>query len=108
MKYVSDERLKEIFKSYAHAPGDYIDAKRFLLDYLIKHECKELSPWLPLEEFLKSDHEGYCLVCYKGSAEMTIYRHGVFHVVQLDDIVCLSTDYITHVMPIQTPADQKE
>jgi len=92
-------KLKQLPKTYK----DSIELLEVLLD-----ECEELNPWLPLEEFLKSDHEGYCWVCYKGSAEMTIYRHGVFHVVQLDDIVCLSTDYITHVMPIQTPADQKE
>lgn len=87
-------------------PTDYDTPRQLLED--IQLSCKELNPWISLQEFLKSDHEGYCWVCYKGSAEMTIYRHGVFHVVQLDDIVCLSTDYITYVMPIQTPADQKE
>ena len=59
-KYVSEERLKQI----AHETHDSDDTNLpvlSLLDLLIS-ECKELNPWMTLDEFLKSGFEGLCWV----------------------------------------------
>lgn len=45
MKYISEERLKEILASFNNNFGDVVESKRCLLDYLLEFECTELNQW---------------------------------------------------------------
>lgn len=49
MKYISEERLKEILASFNNNFGDVVEAKRCLLDYLLEFECTELNQWQTIE-----------------------------------------------------------
>lgn len=62
VKYVSDERLRELIEN-----DDYYDAgiEKAVIYGLIANECQELSPWNPLEEFLKSGFKGLCWIAYQ-------------------------------------------
>lgn len=77
------------------------------LDWLINVHCHELQePWIPLDEFLKSDFQGLCWM-------LTIYND-VVTVKFFDDKfilvntgVCVPFKFITHVMPIHKPEPPK-
>lgn len=55
---ISKEKLIQIANE-THDSDDTNMAVLSLLDMLIK-ECKELDPWMTLEEFLESGFEGVC------------------------------------------------
>lgn len=98
-KYVSEERLNELWNQCE--PGsDY----RACINGLIRYECKELNPWMTLEEFLKSGFEGECRIYlrigYDGIGKFNnntfSYRYGV-----------IEHESITHVQPIHKPEPPK-
>ena len=64
-------------------------------------ECRELNPWLPLEEFLKSGFEGKCWVCTREKVIIECDFNGVaFSYGRRATIYVI---FVTHVQPIYKP-----
>lgn len=93
-RYISEESLKQKLESLLSYQEDYE-----LLEELIA-ECRELNPWMTLDEFLKSGFEGDCRIYlrigYDGIGKFNnntfSYRYGV-----------IEHESITHVQPIHKP-----
>ena len=97
MRGVDEETLLAVRKSLA-AEGLNTDA----VDALISLKIRELNPWLPLEEFLKSGFEGLCWVFTEDSKAIVLefIGDGFFDVA---DHFRMYHKTITHVMPIHKP-----
>lgn len=97
-KYVSEERLREIVEDY---PKDHRNHR--MAKYLIATECKELNPWMTLEEFLESGFEGLCWVCYENKHvyDGTYIKKGNYFYHDFE----ITFDYedVTDVQPIHKP-----
>ena len=72
-----------------------------LIDVLID-ECKELNPWIPLEEFLKSGFEGWCWI-NSGFIDIAYAYQGVFYWNDQVESPAYDIELITHVQPIHKP-----
>lgn len=60
----------------------------------------ELDPWIPIDEFLKSEFEGLCWICLKGyPLTYARFSDGEFD----KDDVLVNDKLITHVQPIHKP-----
>ena len=57
MRVISEERLIELKDNDC-----YTGIEKSVICELISDECKELNPWMTLEEFLKSGFVGKCWV----------------------------------------------
>lgn len=98
MRGISEDRLRKIANE-THDSDDTNMPVLSLLDMLMA-ECKELNPWMTLEEFLKSGFEGLCWVCVnKVVYDLIEYRQGAFYFGSSK----LRTEVITHVQPIHKP-----
>ena len=53
---ISKERLIEI-NDLTPTGTEYLMGKKAMLEELISHECKELNPWLPIDENTPKDRE---------------------------------------------------
>ena len=97
MRGVDEETLLAVRASLA-AEGLNTDA----VDALISLKIRELNPWLPLEEFLKSGFEGLCWVFTEDSKAIVLefIGDGFFDVA---DHFRMYHKTITHVMPIHKP-----
>ena len=97
-KYISEKRLSAILQNHVLTPKT-----QSFIQYLIDNECQELNRWLPLEDFLKSDFEGLCWVCYENkyvyegtySKKDNYFYHYVRTTFDYEDV--------THVQPIYKP-----
>ena len=97
-KYVSEDRL---LKLREHFNKDYSIVEAKVIQDLL-NECKELNPWLPLEEFLKSGFEGKCWIASKYGVSQVKFYDNIF--CSDDEHECLVNDrIITHVQPIHKP-----
>lgn len=95
-KYVSEDRL---LKLREHFNKDYSIVEAKVIQDLL-NECKELNPWMTLEEFLKSGFEGLCWICLKGyPLTYARFSDGEFD----KDDVLVNDKLITHVQPIHKP-----
>ena len=96
MKGISKDRL---LKLREHFNKDYSIVEAKVIQDLL-NECKELNPWMTLDEFLKSGFEGDCRIYlrsgYDGIGKFNnntfSYRHGE-----------IKHESISHVQPIHKP-----
>lgn len=97
MKYISDEELMDIYKTELG-----IDPMVNIL-YLIEYRCKDLNPWLTMDEFYKLNFEGLCWVCYENKFvyEGTYSKKDNYFYHEFET----TFDYedVTHVQPIYKP-----
>ena len=98
-RYISEESLKQKLESLLSYQEDYE-----LLEELIA-ECRELNPWMTLEEFLKSGFEGWCwIINDKKYAQMAYFYEDTFYWNDQDfDDLQYQIEAITHVKPIHKP-----
>ena len=91
---ISKKRLEEIAEDY---PPDHRNHR--MAKYLIATECRELDPWMTLDEFLKSGFEGKCWVFWgKYVVEAEYDTNGFWF-----DYRYLDQNTITRVQPIHKP-----
>jgi len=100
MKYVSDERLKELSVN-----NPEFDLHIETLHKLINRECKELpdQQWQTIDEFKANPVEGLCFIMYCNCRLHANYRFGKFE----NSGMFYSARDITDVMPIKTPEAPK-
>ena len=98
-KYVSEDRL---LKLREHFNKDYSIVEAKVIQDLL-NECKELNPWMTLDEFLKSGFEGLCWVILKDKTVDDAYFNcgKFFGNSSMEDIH--DTNCITRVQPIHKP-----
>lgn len=93
-KYVSEEAIRKVFSRYYEELPMMGNTEQMILD-----ECRELNPWMTLEEFLKSGFVGKCWVFWgKHVVETEYYTNGFWYVYRY-----LDQNTITHVQPIHKP-----
>ena len=96
-KYVSEDRL---LKLREHFNKDYSIVEAKVIQDLL-NECKELNPWMTLDEFLKSGFEGECWICtrekeiIKRNFNGVVFSHGRRRIIPVT--------FVTHVQPIHKP-----
>ena len=97
MRGIDEETLLAVRKSLAAE-----ELNTDVIDALISLKVRELNPWLPLEEFLKSGFEGLCWVFTEDSKAIVLefIGDGFFDVA---DHFRMYHKTITHVMPIHKP-----
>ena len=99
-KYVSEERLNELWNQCE--PGsDY----RACINGLIRYECKELNPWIPIDAFLKSKFIGACWICTREKEIIECNFNGVVFSYGRRSII--SVIFVTHVQPNHKPEPPK-
>lgn len=96
MRGIDEETLLAVRKSLS-AEGLNTD----VIDALISLKIRELNPWLPLDEFLKSGFEGVCWIARAGTVSKARFVNNEFFY----DCTgfSINSDQITHVMPIHKP-----
>lgn len=82
---------------------DRLDIK-IALNYVIQ-QCKELDPWMTLEEFSETGFEGWCwIINDRKYTQMAYFYEDVFYWNdQCFDDSEYQTEAITHVQPIRKP-----
>ena len=100
MKYVSDERLKELSVN-----NPEFDLHIETLHKLVNRECKELpdQQWQTIDEFKANPVDGWCWIHHKSLKTTMSHYKRVFTV----NGEMFADEYITHVMPIKTPEAPK-
>lgn len=97
MKYISDEELMDIYKTELG-----IDPMVNIL-YLIEYRCKDLNPWLTLDEFYKLNFEGLCWIDLWYEINFAWYQDNNFRQ-SLMDFRSWNKDVIIKVLPIHKPS----
>ena len=100
MRGISEARLREIVEDY---PKDHRTHR--MAKYLIATECQELQePWMPIDEFLKSEFIGACWVYTDTEFVYTAYyaKDGQFYESDLTECR-LDRNTIVRVMPLHKP-----
>lgn len=99
MRGISEERLLNLRD---HFDKDYSIVEAKVIQDLL-NECKELNPWMTLDEFLKSGTDGWCWI---NSNQITIaYKiKGDFYLNNAEaDSRVYKIDQITYDQPIHKP-----
>lgn len=100
MRYVSDDRLKQI----AAMPASAFEAPASeIINYLISKECQELKEsWMTLDEFLKSEFEGLCWV-YSAYKDIFVVQFIDDNFISINTGAKAQLKYIERVQPIHKP-----
>ena len=98
-KYVSEDRL---LKLREHFNKDYSIVEAKVIQDLL-NECKELNPWMTLDEFLKSGFKGLCWIEFPSEIVTDAYYDGLLFKHSSTSDFAHDVNYITNVMPIHKP-----
>lgn len=99
MRGISEERLNELKDNDC-----YSGIEQSVIYELLSDECKEINPWIPIDEFLKSGFVGKCFIFAENLVLETDFdSNGFWYVFKYVD-----NNKITHVMPIHKPDAPKE
>lgn len=103
MRGIKEDELIEVRKSLA-SEGLNTDA----VDALITLKVRELQPWIPIDEFLRCGHTGWCWIVQITREPATLAYFdldGVFS--GTSGLIVFNKEFITHVMPIHKPEPPK-
>lgn len=74
-----------------------------VIDALISLKIRELNPWLPIDEFLKSGFRGLCWIEFPSEIITDAYFDGHLFKHSSTSDFAHDENYITHVQPIHKP-----
>lgn len=105
MRGISEEYLINSLASINEACiDDTVKSAFTILTEKLISECRELQePWIPIDEFLKSESEVWCWIIFThGAICMSLYQNNEFYF-NSDTYETYYKEDLTHVMPIHKP-----
>lgn len=94
MRGISKKELEDMLRAEGR-----LDIK-FALNFIIQ-QCRELDPWMPIDEFLKSKFIGACWICTREKEIIECNFNGVVFSYGRRSII--SVIFVTHVQPSHKP-----